>query len=303
MELIMELLYENRRSYVEVRQVVCVVILALLFGGMYHYLSVHTEYRVESEKEDAAPVMPESVFGMKIDMKSFAGDLFAGNFIGPKAEDEAPGIPSAANLAANETEDIPNVFPDNELGISEAAKHKAVSGNKDTASDKVKKKAIRTESSIVENPVVPSVPPISEETVEVPPVSAETDIKGEEKAEETVTPSEPVVTKEISGFICNDKGHIIGYTNPSKFMKASLVVLPRDTDCTGITESAFKGLESMISEIYIPANITYIEAGAFAALHNLIFIEVDPRNTEFYSLNGVLYCKDGKVLVHPNRVM
>ena len=41
MELILELLYESRKSYIEWKQIICAVFLALLFSGMYYYMSVH----------------------------------------------------------------------------------------------------------------------------------------------------------------------------------------------------------------------------------------------------------------------
>ena len=51
------------------------------------------------------------------------------------------------------------------------------------------------------------------------------------------------------------------------------------------------------------ANITYIEKDIFDSLYNLIFIEVSPQNTKFYSQNGILYTRDGRLFAHPNRQM
>ena len=44
MELILELLYESRKSYIEWKQIICAVFLALLFSGMYYYMSVQAGY-------------------------------------------------------------------------------------------------------------------------------------------------------------------------------------------------------------------------------------------------------------------
>ena len=80
-------------------------------------------------------------------------------------------------------------------------------------------------------------------------------------------------------------------------------MLPWITACTGIRKGAFRGLEEKIEEIYIPANITYIEAGAFDTLDNLIFIEADSMNAEYRSANGVLYNRDGSITAYPNRLV
>ena len=113
----------------------------------------------------------------------------------------------------------------------------------------------------------------------------------------------PVVLLErFPGFLTNEKGHIAGYTDASKFLKDHLVVLPRDAACTGIEKGALKGLETDIHEIYIPANITYIAEGALDELAKLYYIEAAPDNSRFYSENGVLYYRNGKVAVYPNRL-
>lgn len=108
--------------------------------------------------------------------------------------------------------------------------------------------------------------------------------------------------KEFPGFLCNDKGYITGYTDASVFLKDDLLVFPRYDTCIGIEKSALKGLEEKVSEIYIPANISYIESGAFDYLTNLIYIEVNPKNSKFYSRNGILYYKNGDIAAFPKRM-
>lgn len=108
--------------------------------------------------------------------------------------------------------------------------------------------------------------------------------------------------KEFPGFLCNDKGYITGYTDASVFLKDHLLVLPRYDTCVGVEKSALKGLEEKISEIYIPANISYIESGVFDDLTNLIYIEVNPKNSKFYSRNGILYYKNGDIAAFPQRM-
>lgn len=121
-----------------------------------------------------------------------------------------------------------------------------------------------------------------------------------EKPEENVTSLKLYAGwKEFPGFLSNDKGHIIGYTNSSKFLGDNLCVLPFYKTCTGIEKEALNGLEDEIYEIYIPANITYIEMDIFNKLPNLFYIQVDSENPGFYSANGILYYRNGETAAIP----
>ena len=108
--------------------------------------------------------------------------------------------------------------------------------------------------------------------------------------------------ERFPGFLTNEEGHIAGYTDASKFQKDYLIVFPIHAACTGIEKGALKGLEADIYEIYIPANISYIAEGALDELVNLCYIEAAPDNPRFYSENGILYHRNGKVAVYPNRL-
>lgn len=105
--------------------------------------------------------------------------------------------------------------------------------------------------------------------------------------------------KEFPGFLSNDKGYIIGYSDASKIVKDNLLVLPSHKSCVGIEKNALNGLEDEISEIYIPANITHIETGLFEKLANLIYIQVEKGNPKFYSEDGMLYRKGGELFAKP----
>lgn len=87
-------------------------------------------------------------------------------------------------------------------------------------------------------------------------------------------------------------------------MQASVddtVILPTDERCTGIGAAAFDEIikVSEVMEVYIPANITYIETEAFEKLNSLIYIEVAEENPEYESIEGILYDRAGNVLVYP----
>ena len=106
--------------------------------------------------------------------------------------------------------------------------------------------------------------------------------------------------KEFPGLLCNDKGYITGYTKASAFLGDGLASLPTHDSCKGITKNALKGLEDDIIELYIPANIIYIESGSFDYLSNLFYIEVSSKNPAYYSKEGCVYSKDGKLIASPS---
>lgn len=104
--------------------------------------------------------------------------------------------------------------------------------------------------------------------------------------------------KDFDYFMCDDRGYITSCTG-SDAVRDGIIVLPSDNACTGITAHAFDGLEEMITDIYIPANIVYIEKSAFDNLSNLMYFEVDADNPEFYSEGGILYASSGEMLAWP----
>lgn len=75
--------------------------------------------------------------------------------------------------------------------------------------------------------------------------------------------------------------------NPSLAAEDGIIILPSDDRCKGIGAEALTGITG-VEEIYIPANITWIEPGA---LEKLMYIEVAPDNPAYQSIDGVLYSK------------
>ena len=105
--------------------------------------------------------------------------------------------------------------------------------------------------------------------------------------------------KEFPGFKSNDLGHIVGCTGSIEAVFDGFLCIPGYENCVGIEKGAFDGMEEDVFELYIPANITYIEEGAFDNLTNLMFIEASGDNPVFYSEKGVLYYNDGTVAAYP----
>lgn len=104
---------------------------------------------------------------------------------------------------------------------------------------------------------------------------------------------------EFPGFISNDSGYIIGCTEGEEAVFGGLLVLPSHESCIGIEKGAFDGQADLITDVYIPKNITYIEPGTFDTLPYLMFIEAAPGNPVYSSIKGVLYDGSGNVAAYP----
>ncbi|MCI8709084.1 MAG: hypothetical protein HFG98_06015 [Dorea sp.] len=295
MELILRPFYEGKKSRAEWRQIVGAVILALSTGWMYHYVSVQAEYIAENKGESLAPAAFYA--GLGSDVKIRKEREFFKRILMPDSISENFKTPVLELVEDTETDT--EMFIENRAeDAGRAEKGKDTRSKKATA---VKKDKARKQAVLPENQMPDAINPEKRGGITEIPDGSGASEKDTVKAEEIIKIPEPVVEKEISGFVCNAQGHIVGVAQPSKFMKDSLVVLPRNSACTGIKRYSFKGLEEKISEIYIPANIVYIEQGVFDDLPNLIYIEAQQGNAGYYSVNGILYYRDGKVAACPNR--
>lgn len=104
--------------------------------------------------------------------------------------------------------------------------------------------------------------------------------------------------REFEGFVSNDVGHIISCTDAG-VITDGILALPSDAACTGIEAGALSSVAGQITEIYIPANIGYIGAGAFEGMPNLMYIEAAAGNPNYYSAGGVLYTSSGEIVACP----
>lgn len=280
MELILEWMYERRKSQNEWKQIICAVTLALFVGGMCHSASVETEYAAEKKGISE----PSAFFYARHHLGIGIGSLKE-RFI----PDTAPEtFREAVGEISDDTEYPTGLFADNAVENV---------GHTETKKNKKRKEKIIKKNAAVKSDFIPS--DNKKEDINLEKLTE--NIKVPEKVEEIIKDSKPSVQKEFSGFICNTDGYIIGVSEPSKIIKDSMVVLPRNGACTGIKKGSFNGLEKMVSEIYIPANIINIELGFFDDFLNLIYIEAQPENPRYYSVNGILYDRNGDVAGYPNR--
>ena len=84
-------------------------------------------------------------------------------------------------------------------------------------------------------------------------------------------------------------------TETIELLEVKSVSLP-DT-ITEIAEFAFSA-SLYLEKINIPKNVSHIEDAVLAFCNSLVSITVDPENKAYKSIDGNLYTKDGKTLVH-----
>ena len=119
-------------------------------------------------------------------------------------------------------------------------------------------------------------------------------------AGDTADPSEPevpgdeAVPEVTGGFLVDDSGIIYGISDPSAAILDGIMELPSER-CTGIASGAFAQVGCEVREIYIPANIRSIEAGAFSGLTYMEWFEAEPGGP-FCTSEGILYSENGTCL-------
>lgn len=144
------------------------------------------------------------------------------------------------------------------------------------------------ESSVVPerpNPVLPESDDVLEDAVPAPEESATDQDAAQEPSDEGGDGLEYL----CRNFLCDVSGKIIGCRDV--VVTDGVLCLPADADCTGIAAGAFDSLSGEVYELYIPANITMIEDGAFDKFAEFCYIQVHPDNPVYGSREGYLYMK------------
>ncbi len=88
-------------------------------------------------------------------------------------------------------------------------------------------------------------------------------------------------------------GTITGYTGSK-----SIVIIPSEIDGVAVTKIAPLGMQGSIAKLVIPASVTeLVGTNTFGLCWNLESFVVNSQNTAFSAKDGVLFSKDGSVLV------
>lgn len=139
-------------------------------------------------------------------------------------------------------------------------------------------------------PVIPEVPEAS--VPEEPAISVPDDPAEQVPPENTGNGSVPGV---IDGFLVNESGIIYGISDPDLVVNNGYMEFPTEK-CTGIAAGTFSSGLPTVREIFIPANITYIEEGAFSGLANMEWFEMESSGA-YYTEEGVLFAEHGTCLL------
>ena len=99
----------------------------------------------------------------------------------------------------------------------------------------------------------------------------------------------------IDGFLVNESGIIYGISDPDLVVNDGYMEFPTEK-CTGIAAGTFSSGLPTVREIFIPANITYIEEGAFSGLANMEWFEMESSGA-YYTEEGVLFAEHGTCLL------
>lgn len=117
------------------------------------------------------------------------------------------------------------------------------------------------------------------------------------ESEEQSPADEP---ETIRGFVIDNDGMLSHYYGGDGSVNDGCLELLLE-DCSGIRANAFESCRDMISEIYIPNEITNIEEGAFRGLNNLEWLDLDEDNTNYCSVDGILFNVDKtRLIVFPS---
>lgn len=147
-----------------------------------------------------------------------------------------------------------------------------------------------TDSIMSEEPSnIPSAPESAE------PDTADTIVPDITAPSDSETSEEEIITETPSCFLIDEAGMLCGFLPEYADIQGGCLVLP--SECMGIRSGAFSGVGAGIAELYIPAEATMIEAGAFIGLDSLFSIEVESPNPMYTSINGALFDSTTTVLV------
>ena len=118
-----------------------------------------------------------------------------------------------------------------------------------------------------------------------------------EKRQATIEPGQAAQTEtDDGGFVYVKKGEeyfVTGYTGG--FPEIALPETYKDLPVSGVKNGAFSG--SIVRKINLPASVKTVEGGAFAGASKLQSIGVAENNPSYKSVGGILYNKEGTVLV------
>ena len=100
----------------------------------------------------------------------------------------------------------------------------------------------------------------------------------------------------VGGFLVDGSGMICGIADGAAVAVDGYMELPGE-GCSGIARAAFTDISEEIIEVYIPANISYAEEGAFLGLDGVLWFGTEAESGDLFASEGVLYSDGGACLM------
>ena len=291
------------------RRTVKVLAAVLAFGAVLVWLGMYTEpadqtaeadHIAPAEKEAETPVLPGAAIIPETPAEAET-----------PAAAEKPIIPETP--VAAETPIIPDTPAEPDAPAAPAVPETPIIPDTPAEPDAPAAPAAPETPIVPDSPAEPDAPAVPETPI-VPDTSAEPDAPAAPETpivpdmptepdapavpDTSVTPAVPDESEDttapsgiIDGFLVDENGMIYGVADPELVVSRGLMQFPAE-GCIGIRAGAFSDGLSSVREIWIPANITQIEAGAFAGLTNVEWYTAEP-GSGFSDNMGVLLSDNG----------
>ena len=118
-----------------------------------------------------------------------------------------------------------------------------------------------------------------------------------ERRQATIEPGQAAETEtDVGRFVFAKKENeysVVGYTGG--LPEITIPETYKDLPVSGVKNGAFNG--TIVRKINLPASVKTVEGGAFAGATKLQSINVEDNNPSYKSIDGILYNKEGTVLV------
>ena len=299
-----EVLYEERFSAVVLSRITKTILVFLIFCVMaanVHFNNPAAGQSISADTETILPAGAEAEIdaGWSGTALSTVNELVLKPIISATNEFMIPAVPS---VSPTETEDSTVYMPEAPAAAVSGEGDSMASGNPapTLADEPVAEVPKAPAASVPEEPevsvpegtapVTPGAPDAS--APEEPATSVPDDPAEQVPPENTGNGSVPGV---IDGFLVNESGIIYGISDPDLVVNDGYMEFPTEK-CTGIAAGTLSSGLPSVREIFIPANITYIEEGAFSGLANMEWFEMESSGA-YYTEEGVLFSEDGTCLL------
>lgn len=236
-------------------------------------------------------------------MKKYSPDAVEGKIRNPQISTPEEATYAAGNGAVGEgvsivPSPVAGILPAEEEGDVVSSENMMISGTDPSGESMTEEMTPEKEDETASfHPAVPEMPSediATSEENDMPDAAQDDDViaGGTTEARPEETPDGvPGGMITDSGFLIDGAGMICGVADLSAVVSDGCLELPSE-GCSGISRGALAEIGSEVIEIYIPANISVIENGAFLGLDRVEWYEAEMGNAAYFTEDGVLFSAD-----------